>query len=72
MEFILVSYPRRRRVFVDGEQCGFTNEVIQIDGGTHRIDLGEPANYTPQFRRPDISGTAVFDPLLLEFDLVMA
>lgn len=62
MEYIRVTFPEDRPVFVDGQQCGRTNRKFKIDEGTHTISLGEPRNYTPQWRRPLISGTTPIDP----------
>jgi len=47
MEFVMVTYPTKRSVNVDGELTGDTNEVLQMEEGTHKFDLGVPANYQP-------------------------
>src|SRR5688500_7514230 len=36
MEYVLVVYPTKRPVYVDGELIGETNEVLRMDSGTHR------------------------------------
>jgi hypothetical protein len=39
-EFVKVTFPRRRQVYVDGKPSGFTNDIIQVQTGTHTFDLG--------------------------------
>lgn len=41
MEYVRVTYPTDRLVYVDGEKSGRTNEVPRIDAGTHIFDLGK-------------------------------
>jgi hypothetical protein len=42
-EYVIVRYQSGRRVFVDGEEAGRTNEPLTVERGTHKIDLGTPA-----------------------------
>ena len=67
MEYVTVAYPTRRMVYVDGEQNGYTNEVLRVDAGTHVFDLGPRANYKPSFRRATVEDTTVLEPLVIVF-----
>lgn len=67
MEFLLVRYDRRRTVYVNGNKAGLTNRSLRINAGRHRVDLGDPQNYSPQRRQIDISGTDVQNPLEIDF-----
>lgn len=68
MEFLLVQYPRRRLVMIGGEAVGFTNVVIEIEGGSYTVQLSPPANYTPDSRRVTLANTSVLDPKVIAFE----
>ena len=67
MEYLLVEYPRKRRVMLKDDVIGFTNEVIEIEGGAYTITLGGDPNYAPAFRKVNISNTSVLDPKTTSF-----
>jgi len=67
MEYVKVIYPTRRMVYVDGEQNGYTNEVLRVDAGTHVFELGTVLNFKPSFRRAMIEDTSVFEPFEIVF-----
>ncbi len=67
MEFVVVNYPTKRSVYVDGEPSGDTNEVLRMDAGTHRFDLGVPANYRPASQDVVVTGTTVLVPMSVVF-----
>jgi len=69
MEYITVSFPGRQRdVYVDGEVSGLTNETFGVEKGTHTINLGEPRNYAPKWRRPKVEMTTPVAPMEIEFE----
>ena len=70
MEYVFIKYHRKRKVFIDGSHCGQTNETLRVGAGTHRFDLGQPANYSPSFRRVVVSGTTVLTPKEISFAYV--
>jgi hypothetical protein len=58
-ESVYVEYPSSRDVFVDGQLCGKTKQLMIVQTGTHMFDLGNPQDYTPD----SISRQVVhFDP----------
>jgi len=67
MEFVTVSFPTSRFVYIDGEQGGRTNEVLRIEAGTHQFDLGPLANYAPASLELAVEGTTVLAPLVVVF-----
>lgn len=67
MEHVKVTFPTRRLVYIDGEQNGYTNEVLRVDAGTHVFDLGNVRNYQPASRTEMVTGTTVIDPLEITF-----
>ena len=68
MEYLLVTFPRSRRVKVDDEFNGRTGEVIELEAGSHVISLGPPPNFTPGERRISLKGTSELDPQEISFD----
>ena len=67
MEFVIVSYPTRRPVYVDGDLTGYTNEVLQMDAGTHKFTLGPPEDCDPLFCEVMVKGTNVLLPMKIAF-----
>ncbi len=66
-EYVKVTYPTNRFVYIDGEKSGNTNEVLRIDAGTHVFDLGKTANYEPASREVVVDGTTVLVPMVIAF-----
>ena len=67
MEFVKVTFPTRRRVYIDDEPNGYTNEVLRIDAGTHVFELGKRANYRPGSRTVTVKDTTVLEPMEVAF-----
>jgi len=68
MEFIIVRYKDKRDVFVDNMRMGKTGEKLRVGAGKHTIHLGDPRDYDPAWRRPDVRGTTSIKPLEVSFD----
>lgn len=68
MEFIIVRYVRKRKVFIDGEETGTTGERLRVEEGTHTINLGDPRDYAPKWRRPTVTGTTSIKPMEIAFE----
>jgi hypothetical protein len=68
MEYIIVRYPHERTVFIDDNENGKTSKRLRVEQGTHTINLGEPRNYKPKWRRPTITGTTILNPMIIEFE----
>ena len=67
MEHVTVKYPHRRKVFIDGNESGFTNMTLRTNRGTHTFNLGEPRDYTPKWRRVKVRNTTPIRPLEVVF-----
>lgn len=67
MEYVKVSYPTQRIVYIDGDKDGQTNDVLRVDAGTHVFDLGPFANYTPASQKVTVQDTTVLSPLEIVF-----
>ncbi len=59
MEYVIVTYPTNRFVYVDGEKGGITNDVRRVSEGTHEFVLGNLKNYEPASREVEVEGTTV-------------
>ena len=67
MEYVKVTFPTDRLVYIDGEENGSTNEVLRVDTGTHVFELGNLANYRPASRKVAIKDTTALEPLEIKF-----
>ena len=67
MEYIIVSFPTNRFVYIDGEKGGTTNANLRIEAGTHVFDLGTLKNYKPDSREVEVTGTTVLQPMVIAF-----
>ena len=69
MEFLIMHFPRSRRVLVDDEFNGRTEDLIELEAGRHVVSLGPPYNYTPEEQTIILKGTAELEPREVSFDL---
>ena len=67
MEFVLVTFPRVRRVRMDGATQGQTGQVIGVQRGVHIFDLGSPLDYTPPSVQIPVANTTSGTPLVVAF-----
>ncbi|HUG79639.1 MAG TPA: hypothetical protein VML57_19325 [Burkholderiales bacterium] len=67
MEYVKVTYPTRRLVYIDEEKNGYTNEVLRVEAGTHVFELGNLSNFRPASRKLTVRDTTVLEPLEIPF-----
>ena len=67
MEHVKVAFPTARLVYIDGEECGNTNEILRVDAGTHVFELGHLQNYRPASRKVTVQDTTALEPLEIRF-----
>jgi hypothetical protein len=67
MEYVKVTFPTRRLVYIDDEENGYTNTVLRVDAGTHLFSLGNVANFRPASRTVRVEDTSVLEPLEVKF-----
>ena len=67
MEYVIVTFPTKRLVHIDGEENGSTNEKLRVDAGTHVFELGKLQNYRPASRKVTVQDTTVLEPLEVAF-----
>ena len=69
MEYLIVHFPRSRRVKVDDEFNGRTDELIELEAGSHIVTLGPPDNFSPDERRIVLKDTSELEPREINFEL---
>jgi hypothetical protein len=67
MEYVIVTFPTDRLVYIDDEKNGSTNEVLRVSAGTHVFDLGPFANYRPGSRKVTVEDTSLLEPREIAF-----
>ncbi|HOW57844.1 MAG TPA: hypothetical protein PKZ12_07560 [Smithellaceae bacterium] len=68
MEYLLVDYPAHREVLVDKEAQGNTNEIIELEKGTHIISLkAPPYDFRPRRRKIVLQETSPLTPREVTF-----
>ena len=66
-EFVIVTFPTRRGVFMDNQPMGQTGDPLIIQAGFHDFDLGLPANYAPGTQNMNVVNTTAANPLPVVF-----
>lgn len=71
MEYVIVTYPVKRPVYVNDKLACHTNQVFRLGAGTHRFTLGPsdepPADCDPVFLEVVVEGTNALRPLKIDF-----
>lgn len=67
MEYVKVTFPTDRLVYINGEKGGYTNDVLRVAAGTHEFTLGHLKNYEPECQEIEVDGTTVLEPLEIVF-----
>ncbi len=69
MEYLLVHFPEKRKVVIDGEPQGFTNETLELDKGHHLVSLIAPPNdFKPPKRTVTLKNTTPIKPREVGFE----
>ncbi|HPL63581.1 MAG: hypothetical protein PHG91_09635 [Syntrophales bacterium] len=66
MEYVKVCYPDLKKVLVDGEVSGWTNEIMRLEEGTHTFCVDCPRS-KPKSRTVKVSGTDEIEPKEVRF-----
>lgn len=67
MEYVVVSFPEKRTVFVDGQPAGQTNQVLLIEEGTHEFSLG-PGDEKVWRKLAMVTDTTTVSPAKIKFE----
>jgi hypothetical protein len=66
-EFVIVIYPRKRDVIVDGEVTAKTRETFIVETGNHKFSLAGLDNYRPSSQTHLVENTTATDPFVVVF-----
>lgn len=66
-EYLVVLFPRARRVKINGQFMGMTNRKLELEGGRYEVTLGRPINFTPERLEIHLRDTSSLNPLTVEF-----
>ena len=70
MEFIIAKYPESRRVLIDDQLSGNTNETLMVEEGHHEFKLNGEPDYTPLDQDALVQNTDPDDPMKIIFSPV--
>ncbi len=65
-QWVKVTYPEAREVFIDGQSAGFTNIKLIVGEGHHIFRLGGAANYSPSSVEKNVVGTSEEFPMVID------
>jgi hypothetical protein len=66
MEYVKITYFIERKVRIDDQVAGFTNRTLMVERGHHKFDLGDPADYSPEFVEIDVQQTTGLSPMIID------
>ncbi len=67
-EYLVVLFPRKREVLINGEFMGFTNRRLELEGGHYRVALGPPPNFVPEEQEVELINTTIISPKIIQFE----
>lgn len=69
MEYVIVEFPDSRDVFIDDgdDPVASTNQMFELEEGTHYFNLGQPINYWPATDWARVTATIPASPLKIVF-----
>lgn len=70
MEYLVVLFPTRRVVLIDQDLEGWTNEILELEGGRHDLTLRGRKNFRPEVRSVVLGNTAPLRPIVEEFEKI--
>lgn len=70
MQYLLVPFPEQRVVIIDGIEQGMTNEVIELEEGTHTTTLKGPSDFDPEIREFILRRTSELNPKVIRFEKI--
>jgi len=67
-EYLVALFPRKRRVMINGEFMGNTNNKLELESGLYEVTLGPPKKFTPEKHDIDLRSTSSLRPMIVEFE----
>lgn len=70
MEYLLVKFQESRGLIIDGISEGMTNQVLELETGTHSVTLEAPRDFTPELHEFLLRKTSAISPRVISFEKV--
>ena len=67
-EYLVVLFPRSRRIMINGEFMGITNTKLELERGRYEVTLGPPKNFIPEKHDVDLRNTSSLMPMTVLFE----
>ena len=66
MEYVVVTYPNKRKVLVDGKDAGYTNDTLRVETGHHIFALEGLQDYLPLTVEKVVEDTTPEKPMVID------
>jgi len=68
MQYLLVKFTESRGVIVDEITEGKTNQVLELEAGSHVVTLEGPADFAPECLEFILRNTSELSPKVVRFE----
>lgn len=69
-EYLVVAFPHQRTVLINGESMGYTNDLLELEGGRYEVTLDPPPDFAPAKHEIRLRHTSALSPMRVEFEEV--
>lgn len=67
MEFLVVLFPHKRPVKLDGKRIGSTNQILMLETGIHQVTLDGALDFKPREVDVTVVNTSALTPMTVQF-----
>jgi hypothetical protein len=68
MEYLMVKFAESRNVIVDEIKEGKTNQVLELEAGSHLVTLDGSPDFSPEFSEFILRNTSELCPKVIDFE----
>ena len=68
MEYLVIRFPHPRRVIINENFQGRTNELIELEGGKYTVSLEPVSPFRPDSQAIDLRNTSALAPMTIRFE----
>ena len=68
MQYLLVKFGETRNVIVDDIIEGKTDQVLELETGSHMVTLDGPPDFSPELHEFILRNTSELDPKVISFE----
>lgn len=70
MQYLLITFPEQRVIIIDEIEQGITNDVLELEQGTHTATLKGPSDFDPKMREFILRRTSELNPKVIRFEKI--